>query len=257
MQAVLDAVKKIAADSRESLASGKALKDELEKISLAIGSFADLSHAASTEVGSAEAALGSFQTGANDTARKTEELAATDRSLRGMLTELDKALRMISRTRHRVRSRARDPGADDALPLSLGIVPVSPAEEAPPSAEVGQALAMESRRLPQRRPRPRSRSWNQSTIEKVLPRRAPGCAAGPARYEAGFSSLICAVCFLCPIDVSTALAQIATSHTPTNRNTAGHAAMRRDTMAAIPNNAHAEYTIIRSWFLDNPTARSL
>jgi methyl-accepting chemotaxis protein len=140
VQAVLDAVKKIAVDSRESLARGNALKSELGHIAAAVDSIADLSHAASTEVGKAQSALGSIQGGASDTARRAEELAAAERSLRGMLSDLDAALRAVS-PRGAANSAAPPPAADDALPLSLGIVPVSPAQEAAARADVAEAMA--------------------------------------------------------------------------------------------------------------------
>jgi methyl-accepting chemotaxis protein len=140
VQAVLDAVRKIAADARESLASGNALKNALEKTVGEIASIADLSHAASTEVGRAESALGSIQGGANDAARRAEELAAAERSLRGMLAELDAELRVTSR--QDATAPAREiPAASDALPLSLGIVPVSPTEHTTPPSDIAEAMA--------------------------------------------------------------------------------------------------------------------
>ena len=140
VQAVLDAVKKIAADSRESLASGNALKKELEKIAAAIASIVDLSHAATAGIGSAESALGSIQGGANDTVRKAEELAAADRSLGEMLAELEGTLRPIA-AKKATASFPDTSAPDGTLPLSLGIVPVSPVFEAASSSEMAHAMA--------------------------------------------------------------------------------------------------------------------
>jgi methyl-accepting chemotaxis protein len=170
VQAVLDAVKKIAVNSRESLARGSALKGELGNIAAAVDSIADLSRAASTEVGKAQSALGSIHGGANDTARRADELAAAEQSLRGMLSDLDAALRAIfpgaapdstALPPAALPSAAFPPtalppaalppaappsaalplAADDALPLSLGIVPVSLAQEAAAPADVAEAMA--------------------------------------------------------------------------------------------------------------------
>ncbi len=140
VQAILDAVKKIAADAHESLMSGNALKDDLEKIGVAISSIADLSRMATTAAGRAESAIGSIQAGVNEAARRTEDLTAADRSLRVMLAELAGALRriQIQKAPAGLPDVPRHDGAppdvprhEGVLPLSLGIVPV---DAAPPAA---------------------------------------------------------------------------------------------------------------------------
>ena len=138
VQAVLDAVKKIAADAHESLTSGNALKDALEKIGVAISSIADLSRLASNAAGKAETAISSIQAAVSDTARKTDELTAADRSLRVMLAELAGALQRVH-IRKALAAASEPAPHDGALPLSLGIVPVEPAPRA--STDMAEEMA--------------------------------------------------------------------------------------------------------------------
>ncbi len=87
VQAVLDGVRRIAVDSKESLETGRVLKKELEKVSSATGTMTDLAHSAADGVGRAESSLGAMLGVAIDTSRKVDDLAASSRSMREIIGE--------------------------------------------------------------------------------------------------------------------------------------------------------------------------
>jgi methyl-accepting chemotaxis protein len=135
VQSVLDGVRQIAVDSKESLATGRVLDKELEKVSAATGSITDLAHSAADGVGRAESTLSAMLGVTADTSRKVDELAASSRSIRAIVGEIDHALEQFARDTSapgpgapEPRAAALPPGST-ALPLSLGITPVSPQEE--------------------------------------------------------------------------------------------------------------------------------
>ena len=133
VQSVLDGVHQIAFDSKESLATGRALRKELEKVTTVTGSISDLAHSAADGMGKAESTLGAMAGAAADTSRKVDELSASSRSVQAIVGEIDKALELfeIERAGAAVpvpmlpqELRRLDPGSQP-LPLSLGIVPVT------------------------------------------------------------------------------------------------------------------------------------
>ena len=142
VQAVLDGVRQIAVDSKESLATGRVLGKELEKVSAATGSITDLAHSAADGVGRAESSLGAIVGSAADTSRKVDELAASSRSIRAIVGDIERALEQFARDTRSAgpgspESRAAAlPPASQGLPLSLGITPVSPEEEQALEAEL-------------------------------------------------------------------------------------------------------------------------
>ena len=150
VQAVLDGVRRIAADSKESLTTGRALGKELEKVSTATDSITDLAHSAADGVGRAEASLGAMVGVTADTSRKVDELAASSRSIRAIVTEIERALEQFAQDTH-----AAGPGSSESraatllpgthgLPLSLGITPVSPQEEEALEAELLEEVPAEA-----------------------------------------------------------------------------------------------------------------
>jgi methyl-accepting chemotaxis protein len=131
VRAVLDGVRKIAADSKESLETGRALQKELERVTAATGSITDLAHSAALGVGKAESSLGAMMGAASDSSRKVDELAASSRSLHEIVGEIGRALERFSTGNQEPESGAAElrsaalPPEPQALPLSLGITPVN------------------------------------------------------------------------------------------------------------------------------------
>jgi methyl-accepting chemotaxis protein len=134
VQAVLDGVRQIAVDSKESLETGRVLHKELEKVSAATGSITDLAHSAAEGVARAESSLGSMVGVTSDTSRKVDELASSSRSMRAIVGEIDRALEKFARDTRPPQPVGTDqragalPPESQPLPLSLGITPVG-AEE--------------------------------------------------------------------------------------------------------------------------------
>jgi methyl-accepting chemotaxis protein len=149
VQAVLDGVRQIALDSKESLATGRVLHKELEKVSAATGAITDLAHSAADGVGKAESSLGAMLGVAADTSRKVEELAAAGRSISAITEEIQSAFERFGRDTRGVEpigSEPRSPAlpaGTQSLPLSLGIAPVSAQEEEALGAELLQNMPLE------------------------------------------------------------------------------------------------------------------
>jgi methyl-accepting chemotaxis protein len=130
VQAVLDGVRQIAVDSKESLETGRILSKELEKVSTATGSITELAHSAADGVARAESSLGSMIGVTTDTSRKVDELASSSRSMRAIVDEIDRALEKFARDTSSVQAGGsgadpRLPPESQPLPLSLGITPVT------------------------------------------------------------------------------------------------------------------------------------
>jgi methyl-accepting chemotaxis protein len=138
VQGVMDGVRRIAADARASFEAGGVLKTSLEKISAGVSSIAALTGSTAESVGQADASLGTALGLSTDTARKADEVSTANRSLRDMVSELEKGVARLSRG-----DQAAPPAGETdphALPLSLGIMPVETAGDA--------ALAEELEALP-------------------------------------------------------------------------------------------------------------
>jgi methyl-accepting chemotaxis protein len=139
VQAVLDAVRKITGDAKETLETGAVLKRELDKASTVITRIAELAHAAVEDVGKAEASLGAVMGLASDTSRRVDELATSGKSVREIIGEMEKVIdRFTPEKRGAAAPAQQQPGAPGVmegamegappLPLSLGITPVSDVE---------------------------------------------------------------------------------------------------------------------------------
>jgi methyl-accepting chemotaxis protein len=151
--AVLDGVRQIAVDSKESLETGRVLSKELEKVNTASGSITDLAHSAAEGVARAESSLGAMVGVTTDTSRKVDELASSSRSMRAIVDEIDRALEQFARDTSSVQPGASgmDPRLapeSQPLPLSLGITPVaeeeSAARRALPASEAEEIEELES-----------------------------------------------------------------------------------------------------------------
>jgi methyl-accepting chemotaxis protein len=147
VQSVLDGVRQIAFDSKESLETGRALRKELEKVTTATSSISDLARSAADGMGKAESTLGAMAGVAADTSRKADELSASSRSVQAIVGEIDKALEQfdLARSGAAARVSALPPELrqldheSQPLPLSLGIVPVTGEGD----EEVPEVLALE------------------------------------------------------------------------------------------------------------------
>ncbi len=153
VQSVLDGVRQIAVDSKESLETGRALRKELEKVTTATSSISDLARSAADGMGKAESTLGAMAGVAADTSRKVDELSASSRSVQAIVGEIEKALEQFELTKTGAAARVpvlppelrRLDHEPQPLPLSLGIVPVTGEgdEDVPEALALGPELVSE------------------------------------------------------------------------------------------------------------------
>jgi methyl-accepting chemotaxis protein len=157
VQSVLDAVRRIAGDYKEILETGSQLKKELEKTSSVITHITDLTHVSVEGVNQAESSLETMMSLSSDTSRKVDELSMIGKSMREVIRELEKAIGRFTGEKRGSAEPALSRGAmatdrseSAALPLSLGITPVSdpsdkalleelPAESSTTGKETGAA----------------------------------------------------------------------------------------------------------------------
>jgi methyl-accepting chemotaxis protein len=132
VQAVLDAVRRIAGDYKEILDTGTQLKKELEKNSSVITRITELAHTSVEGVNQAESSLETMMGLSSDTSRKVDELVMMGKSMREIIGEMEKAIRRFTGEKRDPSERASSAAATasrraetSALPLSLGITPVS------------------------------------------------------------------------------------------------------------------------------------
>ena len=92
VQVVLDAVRRIAKDSKESFETSSLLKADLARISSSIKSISDLAEGASDGVGQADSSLSTMLGLAADTTRKIEAVASSNRSLREIIGQMQEAI---------------------------------------------------------------------------------------------------------------------------------------------------------------------
>ncbi len=106
VQSVLDGVRQIAFDSKESLETGRALRKELEKVTAVTGSISDLAHSAADGMGKAESTLGSDggRRGGHFSEGRMSS-SASSRSMQAIVGEIDKALESSSWRRPAPRAR--------------------------------------------------------------------------------------------------------------------------------------------------------
>ena len=134
VEGVMDGVRRIAADARESFEASGLLKTSLEKISAGVSAIAALTGSTAESVGQADASLGTALGLSTDTARKADEVSMANRSMRDMVSELEKGVSRLSRgDQVAPPSVGPDPRG---LPLSLGIVPVETAGDAELAEEI-------------------------------------------------------------------------------------------------------------------------
>jgi methyl-accepting chemotaxis protein len=149
VQSILDGVRRIGGDARDALETERVLRTELQKVTGATTSLAELSRAAADGVEHAEASLGAMLGAAAEAARRVEDLAGSGRSLKAIVDGVNNSLGRFDaeklgpesgavRDRHAVEQRAprtrgralpAEPSAEAVspaapLPLSLGITPV-------------------------------------------------------------------------------------------------------------------------------------
>jgi len=131
VQTMLDAVRRIAADAKESFEASSVLKKDFERVSGAITAITDLAESASDGVGKAGSSLGTMLTLTSDTSRKVDVVSAATTSLREIVGQMERLIGHFSGDQQRGQLAA--PAADAGsmrLPLSLGIAPVESAENA-------------------------------------------------------------------------------------------------------------------------------
>ena len=149
VQSVLDGVRQIAFDSKESMETGRVLRKELEKVTTVTSAISDLAHLAADGMGKVESSLGAMSGVAADTYRKMDELSASSRSMQAIVREIDRALEQfelekagsVASVSVLPQELRRLEHESQPLPLSLGIVPVlSPDEDA---VQEGEAIDLE------------------------------------------------------------------------------------------------------------------
>jgi len=142
VQSILDGVRRIGGDAREALESERQLQRELQGVTSAIGSLAELAHSAAEGAERAEASLGMMLGAAAEAARRVDEMNATGRTLHLIMDGVNRSLQQFAEdTRDAQRgpkelptreAPAQEPAdvarSASALPLSLGITPVGPEE---------------------------------------------------------------------------------------------------------------------------------
>jgi methyl-accepting chemotaxis protein len=138
VEAVLLAVRRIAADSKESFETSTLLKADLVRISSSIKSISDLAHSASDGVGQADSSLSTMLSLAADTTRKVDAVAASNRSLREIIGQMQDAVERFLGVGKNADSQTV-PVAPAATEMSVAVRPIEieePAlfEEAPSAA---------------------------------------------------------------------------------------------------------------------------
>ena len=146
VQTMLDAVRRIAADAKESFDASSVLKKDLLKVSGTITTITGLAESAAESVGQAESSLGAMLALASDTSRKVDAVAAANTSLREIVRQMEQLIGRFSGDQQRGQLAPPAAAAADPfrLPLSLGIAPVESEEDAVLSEELppsGQAEA--------------------------------------------------------------------------------------------------------------------
>ncbi len=193
VQSVLDGVRQIAFDSKESMETGRALRNELEKVTTATSSISDLARSAADGMGKAESTLGAMAGVAADTSRKVDELSASSRSVQAIVGKIDKALEQfelaktgaaahVSALPQELRQLDHE---SQPLPLSLGIMPVTGEGD----EEVPEALALEAEAVPEPGSKPRSEPGSKQALEADSTTAEGETGAAAAADSAGLEDL--------------------------------------------------------------------
>lgn len=144
VQTVLDAVRRIAADAKESFEVSGALKSILVRISTTIQSITELAETAADGVGQADSSLGSMVGSASDTSGLVADLSVSSTNLKVVVLQMEELMGRFSHEEQvkevepiRVPSHSAPlPEVPDRLPLSANVRRMLP-EEHPTPAERG------------------------------------------------------------------------------------------------------------------------
>ena len=131
VQIMLDAVRRIAGDARESFETSTVLRQDLQAMSAAIKSITDLAETAAEGMGQADSSLSTMLGLTSESSRKVDEVFASNRLLREIVTQMQEALGRFGGGRDGTEPPALPAGLDPShVPLSLAITPVATEEEA-------------------------------------------------------------------------------------------------------------------------------
>jgi methyl-accepting chemotaxis protein len=151
VQTVLDAVRRIAADAKESFEVSGALKSILVRISTTVQSITELAETAADGVGQADSSLGSMVGVASDTSGLVAELSACSMNLNGIVLQMEE---LMGRFPHEEQARAAAP------------TPVPPHAPALPEVPYHVPLSADVRRmLTEERPTPAERGVTQDSLD--------------------------------------------------------------------------------------------
>jgi len=138
VQSILDGVRRIGGDAREALEGERQLQRELQGVTSAIGSLAELAHAAAEGAERAQASLGTMLGAAAEAARRVDEVNATAKTLHLIMVGVNRSLQQFAEDNRDAERGPKDLSTGEgpadiaqsasALPLSLGITPVGPEE---------------------------------------------------------------------------------------------------------------------------------
>ncbi len=95
VEAVLESVRRIAADAAESLEAGGALKGDLERVTAALETIAGLIRTAATAAGKTGSSLAGALSISAEATKNTDALVAAHGSLQSIVGELDKGVRSL------------------------------------------------------------------------------------------------------------------------------------------------------------------
>jgi methyl-accepting chemotaxis protein len=119
VEAVLGAVRRIAGDAKESFESSSLLKTDLVHISSSIKSISDLAHSASEGVGQADSSLSTMLNLSSDTSRKVDDVAASNRSLKEIVGQMEEVIERFSRASQDVEAEVSTvPAEADATSIA-------------------------------------------------------------------------------------------------------------------------------------------
>jgi methyl-accepting chemotaxis protein I, serine sensor receptor len=137
VQAVLDAVRRIAADAKESFEVSATLKSILERISATIQSITELAQVATEGVGQADSSLGGMVGLSSDTSGLVAELAGSSKTLAGIVQQMEALFKDLSHGEW--PRQAAEPA--EAPSMTVPPVPAEPAQAPLPSDPKGMLPA--------------------------------------------------------------------------------------------------------------------
>jgi methyl-accepting chemotaxis protein len=125
VQTMLDAVRRIAGDAKESFETSTGLRQDLQSMSGAIKSITVLAETASEGVSQADSSLSTMLELTSDTARRVDEVFASNKLLREIVSQMEEALGHFGRSRDGSEPALLPAGAEPShVPLSLAVTPV-------------------------------------------------------------------------------------------------------------------------------------